>query len=113
MTDTSAIAALFYIGVQVFEHSFASSFTAVPEQHATIGTRRYESIHQFNLLSRIPASWVVPNRLSGSSLELTREDKASFDRLKQNDTKLDNAMKFFVKRRGKGAPSAEEEFGEG
>ena len=57
-----------------------------------------------------PHIWIGKGNIY-PTIELTREGKASFDHLKQNGTKLDEAMKLFVKHRGKGAPSAEEEYG--
>lgn len=106
VTVSSNVSAISYTGVQVFEHSYALQFRAVPQATVVLQTKQFAhlgSISFLSLLSSIP-------KVTGVCLEVSQEDGTRFKDLLAGQGSLFKAMRLFRKRvKGSGAAEAQDE----
>ncbi|KAJ7170332.1 hypothetical protein C8R43DRAFT_853741, partial [Mycena crocata] len=96
LTDSTNIAALSKISLQVFENPYGAQFRSVPTATAVIQTKQFTRIPPINFLCLLSAApKVVP-----TGLELTPEDSESqrFKYLARGETKFNAAMTLYRKK---------------
>ena len=95
VSESSNVAAISYMAVQVFEHMYAQQFRSVPAATAMFQT------HQFLLLSSLHFLTLLDYKESSEHiLELSPEDLNRFRTLQKADKQLQAAFKLSKKRGG-------------
>ena len=97
ITDSSNIAAVSNIGMQLFEHMYGREFRVIPEATASFLTKQFGLINQICFLSLLSSSPDIPAR--STSFELTLTDHALYQALQSGHRKFTNAMTLFAKKK--------------
>ncbi|KAF8166953.1 hypothetical protein BJ912DRAFT_862904, partial [Pholiota molesta] len=96
VSESSSIAAVSYVGFQIFEHFFARQFRAIPGSMAYLQTYRFQHSPSFELLclldSKIPFT-------SQHTIEISQTDLDRYQDLKRGERSLAVALKNSRKRR--------------
>ena len=101
ITESSSIAAVSYLAVQLFQYRLARQFRSVPDATAIFQTK------QFLLLSSLQFLCLVDTKLSSAQLtasfiELSSEDVDRYRALRDGQKELTAALKLSKKRGGAG-----------
>ena len=95
--NVSNVAAISYIGVQVFQRMHHQIFCPVTSSTISFGTKHYQLLLSKSLLCRLSSSPQVKN----DNIKIHAEDLRIFNTLDNNVKTIEAAMKLFSKR-GKG-----------
>ncbi|KAF9496726.1 hypothetical protein BDN71DRAFT_1495209 [Pleurotus eryngii] len=89
-TTTTNIAAISYIGLQVYQHSHGRRFHNIPDATSRFLTQQFAFLPSMAFLRRLPSPIVT----RGDILELPQDDQKLFDYFDQKDTqaKLNKVM---------------------
>ena len=90
----SNIAAISYVGFQVFQRMHRHIFRPVTSATVRFGTNHYQLLPSTSLLCRLSASPQVKN----NNVEIQTDDLRTFDVLERDVKKVEAAMKLFSKR---------------
>ena len=101
VTESSNIAALSKISVQVFEPGHGAQFRAIPTSTAMLQTKQYAHIPPIYFLCLLTSA---PNVVS-TGLELCPEDVQRFKILTKGTNRFHDAMKLFRKTGKRGGSS--------
>ena len=97
ITDSSNIAAVSNIGMQLFEHMYGREFQVIPKATASFLTKQFGLINQIFFLSLLSSSPDIPAR--STSFELAAADHTLYQELQSVHHKFTNAMTLFVKKK--------------
>jgi hypothetical protein len=98
----SNIAAISYVGLQVFQRMHRHIFRPVTSATVCFGTNQYQLLPSTSLLCWLSASPQVKN----NNVEIQTDDLRTFGALKRDVKKLEAAVKLFLKQ-GKGRAAQE------
>ncbi|PPR00996.1 hypothetical protein CVT24_000570 [Panaeolus cyanescens] len=97
ITDSSSIAAVSYIGMQIFEHRQGGHFSSRTNTTALLNTNHFAFIHPFQFLILIPSTSVA--RQSNNMIVLNEEQFRHFKALEPQVKRLAVAQKSFRSRK--------------
>ena len=97
ITDSSNIAAVSNIGMQLFEHMYGREFRVIPEATASFLTKQFGLISQTCFLSLLSSCPDIPPR--STSFELALGDHTLYLALQAGHGKFTKAVKLFAKRK--------------
>ena len=97
ITDSSNIAAVSNIGMQLFEHMYGREFQVIPEATVSFLTKQFGLINQICFLSLLSSSPDIPAR--STSFELAAMDHTLYQELQSGHRKFTNAMTLFAKKK--------------
>ena len=95
--DSSAIAAVLNIGVQLFKHMYGLDFCVIPEATSTFLTKQFALLHPISFLTLMTSNPQIPARCT--SFELGTADHQIFETLWSGHSKFTKAMKLFAQRK--------------
>jgi hypothetical protein len=96
ITDSSNVAAVSNIGMQLFEHMYSREFRVIPKVTASFLTKQFGLINQICFLSLLSSSPDIPAK--STSFELTATDHTLYQELQSGHHKFTYAMTLFVKK---------------
>ena len=91
VTNSSSIAAVSNIAVQVFEQMFNRQFRAIPQAMAFFQTKQYALLPQISFISLLSSK----PKVSPMTLELEQEDFDMFQKLQRGLACIKEAMQLF------------------
>jgi hypothetical protein len=97
VTDSSTIAAVSNIGVQLFEHMYGLEFRVIPEATSTFLTKQFALLWPISFLTLMTSNPQIPVRCT--SFELGTADHQIFETLRSGHSKFTKAMKLFAQRK--------------
>ena len=97
VTDSSTIAAVSNIGVQLFEHMYGLEFRVIPEATSTFLTKQFALLRPISFLTLMTSNPQIPVRCT--SFELGTADHQIFETLQSGHSKFTKAMKLFAQRK--------------
>lgn len=97
ITDSSNIAAVSNIGVQLFEHMYGREFRVIPKATLSFLTKQFALLCSTCFLTLMTSAPVIPLRCT--SFELATADHQLFEALQSGHGKFTKALKLFAKRK--------------
>jgi hypothetical protein len=97
ITESSSIAAISYLGVQLFQYHLARQFRSVPDGTATFQTKQFLLLSSLQFLCLIDTK-IAANQLDASFIELAPMDIDRYRELQNGEAKLTAAIKSSRKR---------------
>ena len=99
ITESSSIAAVSYLAVQLFQYHLARQFRSVPDATAIFQTKQFLLLSSLQFLCLVDTK-ISPHQLFTSFLELLPEDVDRYRALREGQKELTTAIKLSKKRGG-------------
>ena len=101
ITESSSIAAVSYLAVQLFQYRIARQFRSVPDATAIFQTKQFLLLSSLQFLCLIDTK-ITDAQLAASFIELTPDDVDRYRALRNGEKELTAVIKLSKKRGGGG-----------
>ena len=99
ITESSSIAAVSYLAVQLFQYRIARQFRSVPDATAIFQTKQFLLLPSLQFLCLVDTK-ITAAQLAASFIELTPEDADRYRALRNGQKELTAVIKLSKKRGG-------------